>query len=85
MGDIFSAELVMHFSQWPRDWQADADWLRFRDQGGYTREVTSHYLYITETLPWPGQAALEQADLSGRPEALRDPCPCHAGLQRLSR
>lgn len=48
LGTVSGAEIILHFSQWPRDWQADADWLRFRDQGGFTREVLSHFLYLTE-------------------------------------
>ena len=32
---------------WPRDWQKDADWLRFGAEGGYTREVISHFLFLT--------------------------------------
>ena len=50
MGTVTNVDITLHFSQWPRDWQADADWLRFADQGGYTREVTSHFLYCTERL-----------------------------------
>ena len=30
LGDLVSADLQIHFSQWPRDWQLNADWLRFR-------------------------------------------------------
>lgn len=77
MGDIVSAELVMHFSQWPRDWQADADWLRFRDQGGYTREVTSHYLYVTER--FLGRAKL----LWSRPTYPSDPKLCETYVHAM--
>ena len=48
LGDIIGGDIVVHFSAWPRDWQADADWLRFREQGGYTREVLSHFLFLAE-------------------------------------
>ncbi|MBO6560087.1 MAG: Gfo/Idh/MocA family oxidoreductase [Nisaea sp.] len=77
MGEIVGAELVMHFSQWPRDWQADADWLRFRDQGGYTREVTSHYLYITERF-------LGRADLLwSKPTYQADPVLCETHVHAM--
>ncbi len=44
--DITSAELRLHFCRWPRDWQANATWLRDRDQGGWIREVVSHYVFL---------------------------------------
>ncbi len=55
LGEIVGADIIVHFSRWPRDWQADADWLRFREQGGYTREVLSHFLYLTERLLGPAE------------------------------
>ena len=45
-GDVLGADLRLHFCRWPRDWQADATWLRDRDQGGWVREVVSHYLFL---------------------------------------
>jgi len=48
LGEIAGIDVIVHFARWPRAWQADADWLRFRDQGGYTREVFSHFLYLVE-------------------------------------
>ncbi|MDP6691313.1 MAG: Gfo/Idh/MocA family oxidoreductase [Alphaproteobacteria bacterium] len=53
LGDIIGADIIVHFTRWPRDWQADADWLRFRDQGGYTREVLSHFVFVTQRLLGP--------------------------------
>lgn len=41
-----SVEIRMRFFQWPRDWQAGAQWLTNADQGGPTREVLSHYVYL---------------------------------------
>lgn len=46
MGEIVGGDIVVHFSKWPRDWQADADWLRFRAQGGFSREVLSHFVFL---------------------------------------
>ncbi|MBE0532898.1 MAG: Gfo/Idh/MocA family oxidoreductase [Rhodospirillales bacterium] len=46
MGAIAGGDIVVHFSKWPRDWQADADWLRFRAQGGFSREVLSHFVFL---------------------------------------
>jgi predicted dehydrogenase len=50
LGDIQRIDLHLRFSLWPRSWQAPADWLRFRDQGGFVREVVSHYVYLTRRL-----------------------------------
>lgn len=59
-GTVLGADIIVHFNQWPRDWQVDADWLRFRDQGGFTREVFSHYVFLMERLF--GRAELKSAD-----------------------
>ncbi len=53
LGEIIGVDIIVHFTRWPRDWQADADWLRFRDQGGYTREVLSHFIFVTQRLLGP--------------------------------
>ena len=53
VGTVAGVDIRLHFAQWPRAWQASADWLRFRDQGGYVREVLSHFVYLTERLFGP--------------------------------
>lgn len=36
------------FAAWPRSWQRDAvSWLDKPEQGGFTREVVSHFLFLT--------------------------------------
>lgn len=45
--DLRALEIRTRFHQWPRDWQASASWLDRADQGGFTREVLSHYVYLT--------------------------------------
>jgi len=68
---IHHADLRVHFEQWPRAWQANAGWLRDRDQGGWTREVVSHYLFLLHRLfgdgeidskhvEWPADGTSEQ-------------------------
>ena len=56
-GPLIGADILVHFSRWPRDWQADADWLRFRAEGGFTREVLSHYVFLMERLFGPARLA----------------------------
>lgn len=42
------------FATWPRSWQADAaSWLDRRAQGGFTREVVSHFLFLSRRLGGP--------------------------------
>ncbi len=45
-GELLGVDIVVQYPAWPRAWQAEADWLRFRDEGGYTREVISHFLFL---------------------------------------
>ncbi len=42
------------FRVWPRPWQADAaGWLDRRAEGGFTREVVSHFLFLSRRLLGP--------------------------------
>lgn len=52
-GEVLGADLRLHFCRWPRDWQAGATWLRDRDQGGWIREVVSHYIFLIHRLFGP--------------------------------
>lgn len=40
----------MRFAAWPRDWQASAAWLAEAAEGGPTREVLSHWVYLLQRL-----------------------------------
>lgn len=46
VGEIVRGELRLHFAEWPRTWHAKAQWLRRRDQGGWIREVASHFVFL---------------------------------------
>jgi predicted dehydrogenase len=48
--DLRAVEIQVRFHQWPRAWQATAAWLKRSDQGGFTREVLSHYVYLLHRL-----------------------------------
>ena len=42
------------FAHWPRGWQQDAArWLARRAEGGFTREVVSHFLFLTRRMLGP--------------------------------
>ncbi len=54
LGDVAGVDVRLHFSIWPRDWQMGAaGWLARRAQGGFTREVLSHWVYLSERLFGP--------------------------------
>jgi predicted dehydrogenase len=77
IGEVVGVDIVVQYQQWPRAWQVAADWLRFRDQGGYTREVISHFVFVTERLlgpaklvwtrpTYPGDATLCETHMQAR-------------------
>lgn len=48
LGELERVEIEISFREWPRPWQIDATaWLDRRPQGGFTREVVSHFLFAT--------------------------------------
>jgi len=53
LGALAGADMVVTYSGWPRAWQKGADWLRFRAEGGMTREVISHFLFFSERILGP--------------------------------
>lgn len=46
IGAPLRVETTLFFGRWPRDWQANAQWLRLRAEGGFVREVHSHFVYL---------------------------------------
>lgn len=56
-------EIEVAFATWPRSWQADAaGWLDGRREGGFTREVVSHFLFLTQRLVGPLHGLEARAD-----------------------
>jgi predicted dehydrogenase len=56
-------EIEVAFARWPRGWQQDAaSWLAKRQEGGFCREVVSHFLFLTGRQM--GQLLLEEADVT---------------------
>jgi len=53
MGASFGVDIVVTYPAWPRQWQKEADWLRFSVEGGMTREVISHFLFFSERVLGP--------------------------------
>jgi predicted dehydrogenase len=76
-GELLGIDIVVNYPAWPRAWQKDADWLRLREEGGYTREVISHFLFLAgrflgpltlqQALPrYPQDSALCELDMLAR-------------------
>jgi predicted dehydrogenase len=48
VGTPHALDIQVAFATWPRGWQRDAaGWLDAPAQGGFTREVVSHFLFLT--------------------------------------
>lgn len=48
MGTARALSIRLAFATWPRGWQQGAaSWLAKRAEGGFTREVLSHFLFLT--------------------------------------
>ena len=50
IGEVVGVDVLIHLTRWPRDFQQKATWLAGREQGGFTREMLSHWLYLTRRL-----------------------------------
>jgi predicted dehydrogenase len=54
IGTVSRIAIEVAFATWPRSWQADAAaWLDKPAQGGFTREVVSHFLFLSRRLLGP--------------------------------
>lgn len=49
-GEVLGVDVRLHFALWPRPWQARATWLEKRAQGGFVREVLSHFVFLVQRL-----------------------------------
>lgn len=74
MGEVLGVDIIVTYGAWPRAWQKAADWLRFRAEGGMTREVISHFLFFSERILGP--LALVWA----RPSYPADPALCETHM-----
>lgn len=49
LGTLRRIELHTYFGQWPRFWQ-QTNWISSREQGGFVREVFTHYVQMIQML-----------------------------------
>jgi predicted dehydrogenase len=60
VGEVQSISITVAFAAWPRAWQAGASsWLALKAEGGFTREVVSHFLFLAQRLG--GSLRLQEA------------------------
>jgi predicted dehydrogenase len=60
LGALQAVELELGFAAWPRPWQAGAGaWLAEREEGGFSREVLSHFIFVLQRVL--GQAVAEHS------------------------
>lgn len=52
-GDVLSVDIQLLFPAWPREFQKEARWVAGREQGGFLREVGSHYVFLTDRAVGP--------------------------------
>lgn len=63
LGALSEVRLELAFAAWPRPWQAGAGaWLSERIEGGFTREVLSHFIFALQRVL--GTASVKQSQAS---------------------
>lgn len=67
-GDVTGVDIFIHLMKWPRDFQAHAAWLAGREQGGFTREMISHWVYLTRRLLGEGKIVSHRATFPDDPQ-----------------
>lgn len=76
-GTLVGVDIRQHFAVWPRPWQAQAKWLALKEEGGFVREVLSHFLYLCDRVLGP--ATLDSFDV--RHPADPTLCETHASAR----
>ena len=74
MGKLLGIDIIVTYAAWPRAWQREADWLRFRAEGGYVREVISHFVFFAERILGPTRL------IHARPDYPEDPALCETHI-----
>jgi predicted dehydrogenase len=82
LGRIEQAKIHLRFAQWPRPWQAGAHtWLAGPAEGGFTREVLSHFVFLALRLFGPATVAdVQLARAAGESETALRATLQHAGI-----
>lgn len=66
LGSLQTVDLELAFAAWPRPWQAGAGaWLSERTEGGFSREVLSHFIFALQRVLGPATLIGSQVDYPG--------------------
>ena len=61
LGTLQRVEIALAFATWPRPWQAAAGaWLAQRAEGGFSREVLSHFVFVLQRVLGPARVVASQ-------------------------
>jgi predicted dehydrogenase len=56
LGALLEVSIELRFAAWPRPWQTDAGaWLSQRREGGFSREVLSHFIFVLQRVLGPAE------------------------------
>ncbi|MEO8545203.1 MAG: Gfo/Idh/MocA family oxidoreductase [Betaproteobacteria bacterium] len=54
LGALRDVAITLEFAAWPRPWQTAAgQWLSMRTEGGFSREVLSHFIFVLQRVLGP--------------------------------
>lgn len=63
LGALNEVRIELRFAAWPRPWQAGAGaWLSQRAEGGFSREVLSHFIFVLQRVLGPARVVRSQVD-----------------------
>ena len=47
LGEMIGVDIIVTYPKWPREWQKEADWVRFNKEGVMTREVRADVIFCS--------------------------------------
>jgi len=63
LGALHGVSIELRFAAWPRPWQSGAGaWLSQRTEGGFTREVLSHFVFVLQRVLGPAQVVRSRVE-----------------------
>jgi predicted dehydrogenase len=66
LGALHDVRIELRFAAWPRPWQAGAGaWLSQRAEGGFTREVLSHFIFVLQRVLGPARVVRSEVVYPG--------------------
>ena len=86
LGGIEHVDIEVAFARWPRPQQETAHWLGRCEEGGFVREVLSHFIFLTQRLIGPVQILDSRVDYPEDGQSAETGITAHlvAGTVRVS-